>query len=146
AAVALRPVAARIADALKGGLAITVDLPADLPKVAVPEASLEMALTILLENSRQVGASEVVITTRIEADQVRLFVTDNGPGVAPGDVERIFEPFFTTRRSEGGTGLGLSIARSLLRANHADLELVTSTAGAMFLIALPRVQNERVSP
>jgi len=140
AAVALQPVAARVADALKGDLAITVDLPADLPQVAVPGASLEMALTILLENSRQVGASEVVITTRIEADQVRLFVTDNGPGVAAGDVERIFEPFFTTRRSEGGAGLGLSIARSLLRANRADLELVTSATGAIFQIVLPRVQ------
>jgi signal transduction histidine kinase len=144
-AVALQPVAASVADALKGDLVITVDLHADLPKVAVPEASLEMALTILLENSRQVGASEVVITARIEADQVRLFVTDNGPGVAAGDVERIFEPFFTTRRSEGGAGLGLSIARSLLRANHADLELVVSATGAMFQIALPRVQSVRAS-
>lgn len=145
AAVELQPVTARIADGLKGGLVITVDLPEDLPKVALPEASLEMTLTILLENSRQVGASEVGITARVEADHVRLLVADNGPGVAEGDVERIFEPFFTTRRSEGGAGLGLSIARSLLRANHADLELVTSTAGAMFQIALPRVQSVRVS-
>ena len=145
AAVELQPVTARIADGLKGGLAIAVDLPADLPKVALPEASLEMALTILLENSRQVGASEVGITARVEADHVLLLVADNGPGVAEGDVERIFEPFFTTRRSEGGAGLGLSIARSLLRANHADLELVTSTAGAMFQIALQRVQSVRVS-
>lgn len=145
AAVELQPVTVRIADGLKGGLAIAVDLPADLPKVALPEASLEMALTILLENSRQVGASEVGITARVEADHVRLLVADNGPGVADGDVERIFEPFFTTRRSEGGAGLGLSIARSLLRANHADLELVTSPAGAMFQLSLPCVQGVRAS-
>ena len=137
-AVNLRPVVVRIADALKGDLVISVDLPADLSKVAVPEASLEMALTILLENSRQVRASKVEITARVEGDKVRLLVSDNGPGVAEGDVERIFEPFFTTRRSEGGAGLGLSIARSLLEANHADLRLASTVTGAMFEIILPR--------
>ena len=146
AAVDLRSVAARIADALNGGLTITVDLPAGLPKVAVPEASLEMALSILLENSRQVGAGEVLITAQVEADQIRMFVADDGPGVAEGDVERIFEPFFTTRRNEGGAGLGLSIARSLLRANHADLGLAGSRTGAMFEIALPRVSSVQASP
>ncbi|MFI8681441.1 histidine kinase dimerization/phospho-acceptor domain-containing protein [Brevundimonas diminuta] len=146
AAVDLRSVAARIADALKGGLTITVDLPAGLPKVAVPEASLEMALSILLENSRQVGAGEVLITAQVETDQIRMFVADDGPGVAEGDVERIFEPFFTTRRNEGGAGLGLSIARSLLRANHADLGLAGSRTGAMFEIALPRVSSVQASP
>lgn len=145
AAVDVRPVAARVADALKGGLTIVIDLPADLPQVAVPEASLEMALTILLENSRQVGADAVGITACVEADLVRLIVADNGPGVAEGDVERIFEPFFTTRRSEGGAGLGLSIARSLLRANHAGLGLGSSMTGAVFEIILPRVQRGRVS-
>jgi len=57
--------------------------------------------------------------------------------VAEGDALRLFEPFFTTRRSEGGAGLGLSIARSLLRANHADLDLVDSTNGARFALTLP---------
>ncbi|WP_409514931.1 hypothetical protein [Brevundimonas sp.] len=41
--------------------------------------------------------------------------------------------------------MGLSIARSLLRANHADLGLGSSTTGAVFEIILPRVQRGRVS-
>ena len=96
-----------------------------------------MALTILLENSRQVGAGEVAITALVEDEQVCLRVADDGPGVAEGDAGRIFEPFFTTRRSEGGAGLGLSIARSLLRANHADLVLKSSSKGAAFELVLP---------
>ncbi|MET4683288.1 sensor histidine kinase [Brevundimonas faecalis] len=138
AAVDLRPVTARVADALGAGLAIEVDLPGDLPLVAVPEASLEMALTILLENSRQLGATVVRITAHAAPDQVRLTVSDNGPGVAEGDAERIFEPFFTTRRSEGGAGLGLSIAQALLRANRADLALVERRGGATFELRLPQ--------
>lgn len=137
AAVDVRLAAARIADALRNRLRIVIDFPDDLPRVAVPEASLEMALTILLENSRQVGAGEVAITARVEDEQVCLRVADDGPGVAEGDAGRIFEPFFTTRRSEGGAGLGLSIARSLLRANHADLVLKSASKGAAFELVLP---------
>lgn len=136
-ATAIPDVTRRIADGLGVSLDIRTDLPSPLPMVAVPEATLEMVLTILLENSRQVGAKIVTLGARTEHDHVVLTVQDDGPGVAEGDALRLFEPFFTTRRSEGGAGLGLSIARSLLRANHADLDLVDSTNGARFAITLP---------
>ena len=137
-AVDLRLVVARTVDALGGGATVSVDLPDGLPPVAVPAASLEMALTILLENSRQVGATEVRIVGRADEHTVRLDVSDNGPGVAQGDVGRVFEPFFTTRRGEGGAGLGLPIAQALLNANRASLALVGSQGGAAFELTLPR--------
>ena len=136
-AVDLRDVAVRIADAWDGPMQIDVDLPASLPLIAVPAASLEMVLSVLLDNSRQLGATRVVIAGRADDQRVRLNVSDNGPGVAPGDIERIFEPFFTTRRSEGGTGLGLSIAQALLRANGADLALMQGFGGATFTLDIP---------
>jgi signal transduction histidine kinase len=49
--------------------------------------------------------------------QLRLSVTDTGPGVPPTDRDRIFEAFVqgdgSATRSAGGAGLGLSIARRL---------------------------------
>ena len=137
-ATAIAPAVRRIADALGTGLMIQTDLPAHLPLTAVPEATLEMVLTLLLENSRQIGATIVRITAREDGGHVRLGVQDDGPGIAPGDAPRLFEPFFTTRRSEGGAGLGLSIARSLLQANRADIRLDDlQTAGACFVMLLP---------
>ena len=136
-AVDLRDVAVRIADAWDGPMQIDVDLPASLPLIAVPAASLEMVLSVLLDNSRQLGATRVVIAGRADDQRVRLNVSDNGPGVAPGDIQRIFEPFFTTRRGEGGTGLGLSIAQALLRANGADLALMQGFGGATFTLDIP---------
>jgi signal transduction histidine kinase len=95
-------------------------------------------LTILLQNARQVGASEARVTAADEGEAVVLTVRDNGPGVAPADRERLFEPFFTSRRAEGGTGLGLPIARSLLAASHARIELAEDGPGAAFRVTLPK--------
>ncbi|RZJ31292.1 MAG: HAMP domain-containing histidine kinase [Brevundimonas sp.] len=135
--VDLGPPLRKAVDACSPGLAVTVDLSADLPRVAAPEATLEVVVATMLENSRQAGAKTVRIAARAAGETVILSLSDDGPGVTPADRQRIFEPFFTTRRSEGGAGLGLSIARALLAANQATLDLAPSEGGAVFEIGLP---------
>jgi two-component system sensor histidine kinase ChvG len=134
--VDLRPPLLKAMDAGSPELTITLDLPDDLPPVAAPEATLEVVVSTMLENSRQAGARAVRIAARRVGGTVILSLSDDGPGVTPADRLRIFEPFFTTRRSEGGAGLGLSIARALLAANQATLDLVPSGDGAVFEIGL----------
>ena len=137
-AVAVAPSARRVADAQGGrGLAVTLDLPEPLPPVATPEATIETVLTVLVENSRQAGASAVAISAAVHDGRVVLAVTDDGPGVAEHDRERLFEPFFTSRRAQGGTGLGLAIARSLLAASHGEIRCETAAKGARFVVTLP---------
>lgn len=136
-ATELRPSVAKAVDVRPPNLRIFLDLPEDLPPVAAPAATLEMVVATMLENSRQAGAEAVRIAARHAGDAVILSISDDGPGIAPGDARRIFEPFFTTRREEGGAGLGLSIARALLAANKATLDLVPSGKGAVFEIGLP---------
>ncbi len=121
----------------RDGFVVEAVTPA-LPPVAVPSETVERVLVVLLQNSRQAGASRASITGRVEGDAVVLTVSDNGPGVPAADRDRLFEPFFTSRRAEGGTGLGLSIARSLLAASLGGLELAGSDTGAAFRISLPR--------
>lgn len=141
-AVDVAPSARRVADAQAGrGMAVTLDLPEPLPPVAAPEATLETVLTVLVENSRQAGATAVTIAGAVREGRVVLAVTDNGPGVAEHDRERLFEPFFTSRRAEGGTGLGLAIARSLLAASQADIRCETAAAGARFVVTLPAAET-----
>jgi len=137
-AVDLAAAALRVADAQREpGFAIAVDLPPELPRVAVPAAALEAVLTTLIENSRQAGADRVVLAAHLAPGTVILDATDNGPGVPAADRLRIFDPFFTSRRDVGGTGLGLSIARSLLTASRAGIELIDSETGAKFRLTLP---------
>lgn len=137
-ATALPPLLRQVGDShRRPGFKVALTIPQDLPAVAAPEAALEAVLSILLQNSRQAGASQVAIVARELADAVVLRVGDNGPGIAAGDQARLFEPFFTTRRSQGGTGLGLPIARSLLAAHGATIDLEQAEP-AVFVLRLVR--------
>jgi len=78
---------------------------------------LEQVLINLAQNALQACAGRPAPALRIEAAlsrgaRLRLRVSDNGPGVAPGLEGRIFTPFFTTR--EGGSGVGLAVVRQLV--------------------------------
>lgn len=120
----------RIADAYDGAnFAVRLDLPAHLPHVAVPPATIEAVIGNLIENSRQAGAAECVVTVSLTEEHVRILIEDDGPGVPAADRERLFEPFFTTNRAQGGTGLGLSITRSLLDACGGQIALRESVTG-----------------
>ncbi len=136
-AVDVRETVLRVADAHRGrDLDVAVELPPG-PPVAVPAATVEAALNVLLENSRQAGASQVRVTGQADRDALVLQVADDGPGAPAADEGRLFEPFFTHRRAQGGTGLGLPIARSLLAASHAEIAYVPGGPGACFELRLP---------
>ncbi|WP_300974121.1 sensor histidine kinase KdpD [Sphingomonas sp. LHG3406-1] len=64
-------------------------------------------------------------------------VTDQGPGVAPGDRVRIFEKFEQGASAEGGSGLGLAISRRLAREMGGEVALLDGGAGASFRLTLP---------
>jgi signal transduction histidine kinase len=137
-ASALAPTLRGLADAYSlPSFAVTLDLPQDLPPIAIPAATIETVIGGLIDNSRRAGARRCSISATLLVGMIGLDLADDGPGIAPADRERLFEPFFTTRRADGGTGLGLPIARSLLDAGNGTIRLEDSEAGAHFAIELP---------
>jgi len=66
----------------------------------------------------------------------RIQLTDSGPGIASGDLEKIFNPYFTTR--EEGTGFGLSIVERII-FDHDGRIWVESVVGegTTFYLDLP---------
>ena len=73
-----------------------------------------------------------------DAATARLWVRDDGGGIAADVLPRIFQPFFTTKPAGQGTGLGLAIVRDIVTGLGGQLG-VTSTPGqgSRFLIDLP---------
>ncbi len=75
--------------------------------------------------------------------EIRVEVTDDGPGVPEELRDRIFDPFFTAK--EGGTGFGLPLAARVMEEHSGTLTLRPADAskpGATFEIVLPLAQVE----
>jgi signal transduction histidine kinase len=63
----------------------------------------------------------VRLQTDVKDDGLHLEISDNGPGMDAGTLERVQKPFMTTKAR--GTGLGLSIARRLIEAHSGTFGL-----------------------
>ncbi|MEG3163813.1 HAMP domain-containing sensor histidine kinase [Sphingomonas sp. PB2P19] len=126
----------RVADTLRDA-GVIVSLPADLPSLAVPDSTLEAAVTTLFENSRQAGSRMIDVRAVVTPTEVSLYVSDDGSGIAAGDRHRVFEAFFTTKRTTGGTGLGLAIALSLIEGAGGSLRL-ENEADSTFVMVMRR--------
>ena len=116
-----------------------LDIPADAHR-------LEQVFGNLLRNAVTHGEGapvQVEIITGQARDgtgrTVTITVSDDGPGVAPEDLERIFERFWRSdparSRQSGGSGLGLSIVRSLVEA-HGGQVSASSPPGKGLVVAV----------
>jgi len=72
--------------------------------------------------------------------EVRLRVSDDGPGVPSSQRESLFSPFVTSKTT--GTGLGLAICERLVAGHDGHISLVPTETGATFIIHLPTSPNE----
>ena len=124
---------------------ITVDFlpePAIPAIVADPNQLMQVFLNLLLNAEQAIRENREKGTIRIRMgrtpDSVWIVFQDDGPGIAPENLEHIFDPFFTTKRPGRGTGLGLSICKTVLREHGGNIEVTTAPdGGAVFTITLP---------
>ncbi|MCA9657643.1 MAG: HAMP domain-containing histidine kinase, partial [Myxococcales bacterium] len=124
--------------------------PGDRLEVAPPPAVqlmgdrqlLKQCLVNLVENAvlscRDAGPGDVHVRIRalVDADEVEIWVEDNGPGIAPERRERVFEPYESSR--EQGSGLGLAIVKKIVLDHHGEVRVEESElGGAAIVIRLP---------
>ena len=100
---------------------ISLDLEPHLPIVAGEATYVEQVMRNLLSNAAKYtpAGTTVVISAQAEQDGVAFRVTDNGPGLSEGALQRIFELFYRdpdSARSVAGSGIGLFVCASLVQA------------------------------
>src|SRR5438105_4816842 len=97
------------------GHAVHVDIPDDLPPVPLDYVEIDQVLSNLLENAvrHTPQGTTVWIRARVADDELRVSVSDDGPGIGDDVRARLFDAFVRggDRRGAQGAGLGLAIAR-----------------------------------
>jgi two-component system, OmpR family, sensor histidine kinase KdpD len=123
-----------------GDRPLTIEIPELLPPVAYDYTQVDRIVTNLLENAavHTPAGSPLAISVRPADDEIRVEVTDHGPGVPPEDRERLFRPFERGRTSARGSGLGLAIARGFTEAHGGRIWIEeVPRGGARFVFTLP---------
>jgi two-component system NtrC family sensor kinase len=127
----------------------------DLPQVECYPGQLNQVFFNILTNAldamralrsqpNPVSSPQITISTsQIEANHVRIDISNNGPSI-PADIQsRIFDPFFTTKPVGQGIGMGLSICyRTIVDLHQGRLTCLSSADQAVtFRIEIPLVQG-----
>ena len=118
-----------------------------LPVVLAHTAHMTQLLQNLIANAIRHGPHGVRVDIRAEdqGDHWRFSVTDNGPGLAPGDHERIFQPFRRLNLNEEGAGLGLAICRKVVTLHGGRIWCESAPTGegtgARFVFTLAKTSQ-----
>ncbi len=99
---------------------------------------LTVALTNLLQNAIQASEAGQQVELRVErgANDVKIWVSDQGCGINAQNLENIFNPFFTTKPQ--GVGLGLPIVAKIIDEHQGRIDVSSIEGkGTKFEVVLP---------
>lgn len=133
-AVGLRGLVEELAaDYRERGKDVAVGAAVDAVVMARP-LLLRRALRNLIDNAAAYGLRARLSVERAPGE-VRIMVSDDGPGLTPAQIETVIEPFArgeqSRNRATGGSGLGLSIARDIAEGEGGTLILVNRVGGGL---------------
>jgi signal transduction histidine kinase len=133
-------------------LELVVDIDPQLDGVVTDPGHLKQVLYNFLSNALKFTDRGGHITVRAQpegAGSFRVAVTDDGPGIAPDDLDRLwgaFQQLETGARRYEGTGLGLALVKRIVEAQGGTVGVDTRLgAGSTFFAILPRTAR-RASP
>lgn len=124
-------------------LELVVDIPSDLPTVAMGTDMLSQVLLNLLENAvKYTTKGKVELSACQKGSFVYLEFKDTGCGIPEQDLPRIFERFYRVDkarfREQGGTGLGLSIVKHIVEGSNGRIKVTSRLgSGSVFACEIP---------
>jgi signal transduction histidine kinase len=123
---------------------VRVDLPAFLPTIQADRVRVRQVLDNLLSNAVKYSpdGGTVIIQATGHEGEVRIAVSDQGPGIPLEKQPRLFEAFYRVdgelSKKVRGTGLGLAISRHLVELHGGRIWVESQVGrGSTFAFALP---------
>jgi signal transduction histidine kinase len=82
---------------------------------------------------------KILVKTSVHKKQIKIELTDNGPGIPTEIIPQIYKPSFTTKIDglSFGLGLGLSIVERLVDSYEGKIKLATKPGSTTFTILIP---------
>ncbi|MFP8966464.1 DUF4118 domain-containing protein [Pokkaliibacter sp. CJK22405] len=113
---------------------VRLHLAYDIPLLYVHAALIEQALINILENAARFSpdSAPLLIEARMEGTQLRLSITDQGPGIDEEERARVFDMFYSVQKGDckgGGTGLGLAICQGMIGAHGGNVVALPNPQG-----------------
>ncbi len=107
------------------------------------QAELIFSLKNFIENAMDFAHSMVKIETTWDSDQIKIIISDDGPGFDPRVRDRLGEPYISGRLKDskaGGLGLGVFIAKTLIERTGGRVTFGRdkSIGGAVIILNWPR--------
>jgi two-component system, NarL family, sensor histidine kinase BarA len=155
--------------AIKKGVLLETDVPADLPPVLGDPDRLRQVfinltdnavkftptgghvrLAVRLTQARPAGEPGLVLVAPLKP-VVEVRVVDTGIGISEDERDKVFDPFYqidqSSTREYGGAGLGLAIVRRLIEAHQGTIHLeANEPVGAVFVVTLPAGRTSAMPP
>jgi signal transduction histidine kinase len=124
------------------GVTVNVNGAAEPIRVPVDEDVVERILFPLIENGCRYASHEVSVEVGGAGRRAVIRVVDDGPGVAPDELQKIFDPGERGSAADAesrGAGLGLALARRLARQVGGEIVAESTQGGGRFTVELPRL-------
>ncbi|KYC38285.1 histidine kinase [Scytonema hofmannii PCC 7110] len=119
-----------------GNLPLVECYPAQLNQVFMN--ILSNAIDALIDENVSSNKQIAIETSKLNNNQVKIVIKDNGPGIPSEIKNKLFDPFFTTKPVGKGTGLGLSICYKIIEKHKGNIEVVSDLGkGTEFILTLP---------
>jgi len=128
----------------KAGVTVSIDLPADLPRLRADEGKTRQVFFNLVSNAVKFtpAGGRIDISGRFDERGLSVTVADTGIGIATQDLHRVFEPFVqvdsSLSRRHQGTGLGLPAVKGIMELHGGGIELQSALGrGTKAIITFP---------